>query len=119
MARRFSYSPTEAKLCPTPLGARNYPRLPIFEQFRSILFTAPSRQSCTRYRASISAVESRSWVMAHWNRPEGFCARIAIRLGSMNFALSLPHAANARLGLYLANVGDRGFYAEGILDRSP
>ena len=78
-----------------------------------------ARQSCTRYRASVSAVESRSWVVAHWNRPGGFRARIAIRLGSMNFALSLPHAANARLGLYLANAGDRGFYAEGILDRSP
>jgi hypothetical protein len=46
---------------------------------------------------------------AHWNRPEGFCALIAIRLGSMNFGLSLPHAANARLNAAIRRDGVAGF----------
>jgi hypothetical protein len=45
MARRFSYSHTDAKLRPTALRRPNYPSsLPISEQFRSSLFTAPDRR---------------------------------------------------------------------------
>jgi hypothetical protein len=111
MARRFSYSPTEAKLCPTPLGVRNYPSPPIFEQFRSF---CSLRELGATVLYSLLGVDLGGGVAfvdsgAHWNRPEGFCALSAIRLGSRNFGLSLPHAANGCSKAAIRRDGVAGF----------